>query len=158
MPHRAKNADQFTELGITLPDPQADYYDLTDNIGQLMQRIHTEFPSVQAVFNSSRIYGGYVVEEKQGARGEPISYEGGFATNTVIEQFQQGQLPNAPPWIGWGPYIWANGLTPNASGIFWERADFQGTNGDNQHPGELGSTKVANALHEFFMQFDWYRQ
>ncbi len=154
----AKNADQFTEHGRTLPDPQADYYDLVDHIGALMQRIHAEFPSVQAVFNSSRIWGGYVTGEKQAARGEPISYEGGFATNTVIEQFQQGQLPNAPPWIGWGPYIWANGLTPNGSGIFWDRTDFQGNNGDNQHPSINGSTKVADALHDFFMQYDWYKQ
>lgn len=153
----AKNADQFTEHGRTLPDPQADYYDLTNNIAALMQRIHQELPSVQAVFNSSRIYGGYVAGEKQAARGEPISYEGGFATNTVIEQFQQGLIPDAPPWIGWGPYIWANGLTPNASGLFWDRSDFQGNNGDNQHPSINGSTKVADALHEFFMQFEWYR-
>ena len=154
----AKNADQFTEDGITLPDPNADYYDLVNNIGALMQRIHTEFPAVQAVFNSSRIYGGYINEQKFAARGEPISYEGGFATNTVIEQFNNGQLQGTPPWIGWGPYIWANGLTPNASGIFWDRTDFQGNNGDNQHPSVHGATKVADALHSFFMQFDWYRQ
>ena len=153
----AKNADQFTEHGLTLPDPGADYYDLVNNIGGLMQRIHAEFPSVQAVFNSSRIWGGYVSENKQAARGEPISYEGGFATNTVIEQFQQGQIPNAPPWIGWGPYIWANGTTPNGSGIFWDLSDFQ-DGGVNQHPSANGAKKVADALHEFFMQFDWYRR
>ncbi|MEM8484045.1 MAG: T9SS type A sorting domain-containing protein [Bacteroidota bacterium] len=153
----AKNADQFTEHGLTLPDPNADYYDLVNNIGSLMQRIHAEFPSVQAVFNSSRIWGGYVSDNKQAARGEPISYEGGFATNTVIEQFQQGQISNAPPWIGWGPYIWANGTTPNASGIFWDLSDFQ-DGGVNQHPSANGAKKVADALHEFFMQFDWYRR
>ncbi len=153
----AKNADQFTEHGLTLPDPGADYYDLVNNIGGLMQRIHAEFPSVQAVFNSSRIWGGYVSDNKQAARGEPISYEGGFATNTVIEQFQQGQIPNAPPWIGWGPYIWANGTTPNASGIFWDLSDFQ-DGGVNQHPSANGAKKVADALHEFFMEFDWYRR
>ena len=153
----AKNANQFTEHGLTLPDPNADYYDLVNNIGGLMQRIHAEFPSVQAVFNSSRIWGGYVSENKQAARGEPISYEGGFATNTVIEQFQQGQIPNAPPWIGWGPYIWANATTPNTSGIFWDLSDFQ-DGGVNQHPSANGAKKVADALHEFFMQFDWYRR
>ncbi|MFK7848303.1 MAG: T9SS type A sorting domain-containing protein [Rhodothermales bacterium] len=152
----AKNADQFTEHGLTLPDPQADYYDLANNIGLLMQRIHAEFPSVQAVFNSSRIWGGYVAGEKQAARGEPISYEGGFATNTAIERFQNGEIPNAPPWIGWGPYIWANATTPNSSGIFWTLNDFQ-DGGVNQHPSEAGATKVADALHEFFMEFDWYR-
>ena len=151
----AKNANQFTAHGLTLPDPGADYYDLVENIGAISQRIGEEFPSVQAVFHSSRIWGGYVTGEKQAARGEPMSYEGGFATNTVIEQYQQGQLPGAP-WIGWGPYIWANGETPNGSGIFWTLNDFQ-DGGVNQHPSEAGATKVADALHEFLMQFDWYR-
>jgi hypothetical protein len=152
----AKNADMFTEEGITLPDPQADYYNLITNIGLLSQKIGSEFPSVQAVFHTSRIYGGYVADNKQAARGEPISYEGGFATNAVIEKYQRGELPGSP-WMGWGPYIWANGTTPNGSGIFWDRSDFQGTNGENQHPSVNGSTKVADALHNFFMQFDWYR-
>ena len=150
----AKNANQFTEHGRTLPDEQADYYDLVDNIGALSQRISEEFPSVQAVFHSSRIWGGYVSENKQAARGEPISYEGGYAINTVIEQYKAGELTGTP-WIGWGPYIWANGLTPNASGIFWDLSDFQ-DGGVNQHPSINGATKVADALHEFFMQFDWY--
>jgi hypothetical protein len=153
----AKNADQFTEAGITLPDPQADYYNLVNNIGALAQKIGDEFPSVQAMFNTSRIYGGYIEGEKQAARGEPISYEGGFATNAAIEKWKAGELPGAP-WMGWGPYLWANGLTPNGSGIFWATSDFQGANGENQHPSEQGATKVANALHDFFMQFDWYRE
>ncbi len=154
----AKDANQDTADGITLPDANADYYDLIANIGALSQKIGVEFPSVQAVFHSSRIYGGYVEDRKQAARGEPISYEGGFAINAVIEKWQAGQLPGAP-WIGWGPYIWANGTTmANASGILWSTADFQGTNGDNQHPSAAGATKVADALHAFFMQFDWYQR
>jgi hypothetical protein len=154
----AKDANQDTADGITLPDAKADYYDLIANIGALSQKIGDEFPSVQAIFHSSRIYGGYVEEQKQAARGEPISYEGGFAINATIEKWQRGELPGAP-WIGWGPYIWANGTAmANASGIVWERTDFQGMNGDNQHPSQAGATKVADALHAFFMQFDWYRR
>ena len=151
----AKDANQFTEHGRTLPDPAADYYDLIDNIGGLSQRIGDEFPSVQAVFHSSRIWGGYVTGQKQAARGEPISYEGGFAVNAVIEKYKQGDLPGSP-WVGWGPYIWANGETPNGSGIFWTLEDFQ-DGGVNQHPSVNGATKVADALQDFFMQFDWYR-
>ena len=154
----AKDANQDTADGITLPEANADYYDLINNIGALSQKIGEEFPSVQAIFHSSRIYGGYVEDRKQAAGGEPISYEGGFAINAVIEKWQAGQLPGAP-WIGWGPYIWANGtMMANASGILWSTADYQGTNGDNQHPSEAGAKKVADALHAFFMQFDWYRR
>ncbi|MEZ4700761.1 MAG: hypothetical protein R2834_10560 [Rhodothermales bacterium] len=154
----AKDANQDTADGITLPDAQADYYDLIANIGALSQKIGQEFPSVQAVFHTSRIYGGYVEDLKQGARGEPISYEGGFAVNAVIEKWKAGQLPGSP-WIGWGPYVWAKGEEiPNASGITWTRLDYQGTNGDNQHPSEAGAKKVADALHAFFMQFPWYKR
>ena len=151
----AKNANQFTEAGITLPDPQADFFNLVTNIGLLGQKISQEFPSVQAIFHSSRIYAGYVNERKQAARGEPISYEGGYAVNAVIEKWQRNELPGTP-WMGWGPYLWANGLTPNDSGIFWERSDFRGQNGDDPHPSEQGTKKVADALHAFFMQFGWY--
>lgn len=152
----AKDANQFTDHGRTLPDAGADYYDLVANISALSERIGAEFPSVQAVFHTSRIYAGYAEERLQASRGEPISYEGGLAVNAVIERWQSGELPGAP-WIGWGPYLWANAATPNAAGVFWLPEDFR-DGGLNHHPSEAGQTKVADALHEFFMGFDWYRR
>ena len=148
----AKNANQFTQHGRTLPDPQADYYDLVENIAALSERIGREFPSVQAVFHTSRIYAGWA--EAQASRGEPMSYEGGLAINAVIDRWQAGELPEAP-WIGWGPYLWANATTPNGQGISWTPEDFR--DGTNHHPSDAGQVKVANALHAFFMRFDWYR-
>jgi hypothetical protein len=150
----AKDANQFTDHGRTLPDPAADYYDLVKNIAALSQRIGTEFPSVQAIFHSSRIYGGYTSPDRQPARGEPISYEGGLAINAVIERYRRGELPGSP-WIGWGPYLWSKGAEPNAAGIFWLPGDY---NSDRIHPGQSGQTKVADALHRHFLQFDWYRR
>ena len=152
----AKNANQFTSGVPTLPDPAADYHDLVENISALSERIGEEFPSVQAIFHTSRIYGGYVEEARQAARGEPISYEGGYAINAVIERWRRGYLPGAP-WIGWGPYLWANATSPNASGISWTPDDFR-DGGDDPHPSDQGQTKVADALHAFFLQFDWYRR
>lgn len=147
----AKDANQFTTHLRTLPDPNADYHDLVRNIAALSQRIGQEFPSVQAIFHSSRIYGGYT---DNAARGEPIDYEGGFAVNAVIDQQKRGELPGAP-WIGWGPYLWSNGSRPNGSGIFWVESDY---NSDRVHPSTSGQTKVADALHRFFLRFDWYRR
>lgn len=147
----AKNANQFTDHGRTLPDPNADFHDLVANIAALSQRIGAEFPAVQAVFHSSRIFGGY---SGRADRGEPMSYEGGLAINEVIRMQQRGQLPGAP-WIGWGPYLWADGAVPNGGGIAWLESDFQS---DRVHPSTAGQTKVADALHRFFMQFDWYRR
>jgi lysophospholipase L1-like esterase len=83
-----------------------------------------------------------------------MNYEGGFAINTVIGMQKRGELPGAP-WIGWGPYLWADGAEPNASGIAWLPADF---NSDMVHPSTSGRTKVAEALHAHFMQFEWYRR
>jgi hypothetical protein len=150
----AKNANQFTQHGLTLPDPGADYYDLVENIDALSERIGGEFPSVQAIFHTSRIYAGWAVA--QSSRGEPMSYEGGFAVNAAIERWQAGQLPDAP-WIGWGPYLWANATTPNGQGVFWTPEDFR-DGGTDHHPSDAGQTKVADALHAFFMAFDWYRR
>jgi hypothetical protein len=147
----AKNANQDTQHGRTLPDPNADYHDLVRNIAALSQRIAQELPSVQAVFHSSRIYGRYA---NAAARGEPLSYEGGFAVNEVIRRQKRGELTGAP-WVGWGPYLWADGVEPNASGLIWLRADFQA---DGVHPSATGQAKVAHALHRHFRQFDWYRR
>jgi hypothetical protein len=147
----AKNANQFPS-GHTLPDPAADYVDLVENIAALSQRIGQQYPSVQAIFHTSRIYGGYVAADRQDQRGEPMNYEGGFAINAVVERHRRGELPGAP-WVGWGPYLWADAEEPNASGMAWLRSDF---NSDMVHPSAAGQTKVADALHRHFMRFDWY--
>ena len=152
----AKNADQFTDHGRTLPDPAADYYDLVENLSTLVLRIAEEFPSVQAIFHSSRIYGGYVSASRQEARGEPISYEGGLAVNEVLRRWQRGELAGTP-WMGWGPYLWADGPTPNGTGISWNQGDFR-DDGTNPHPTEQGQTKVADALHQHLMRYAWYRR
>jgi hypothetical protein len=152
----AKDADEHTEHGRTLPNPQADYYDLVRNIAELSRRIAREFPSVQAIFHTSRIYGGYPTDPQlQRGRGEPLCYEGGFAVNAVIEQYNRGELTGTP-WIGWGPYLWSNGAEPNGSGISWLLGDY-----DESYPvhvNQAGATKVANALHRFFLQYAWYRR
>jgi hypothetical protein len=145
----AKDANQFPD-GTTLPSDAADYHDLVVNISSISQMIASEFPSVQAVFHSSRIYGGY---NARADRGEPLSYEGGLAVNEVLRRYKDGTLTETP-WLGWGPYIWADGITPNGAGILWEEGDYQP---DRIHPNQNGSTKVADALHDHLMQFEWYR-
>ena len=148
----AKNA-HFEPSGFTLPHAEADYHDLVESIAALSRRIGDELPSVQAIFHSSRIYGGYVAPALVASRGEPVSYEGGFAINAVIGMQKNGELDDAP-WVGWGPYLWADGDEPNGSGIVWLPSDFDS---DLFHPAASGQTKVADALHEHFMHFDWYR-
>jgi hypothetical protein len=48
----------------------------------------------------------------------------------------------------WGPYFWADGITPRiADGLVWQRSDF--TN-DGVHPTLKGREKVADQLLRFF--------
>ena len=152
----AKSANQYTGHGRTLPDPQADYYAMVENLDSLVGLIESRFPSVQAIYHTSRSYGGYVEEAKQAARGEPISYEGGHAVNTVLRRWLDAGVP-PEPWMGWGPYIWADGATPNGTGMRWLPEDFQ-KGGTDPHPTARGQDKVADALHVRFSQFDWYRR
>lgn len=52
------------------------------------------------------------------------------------------------PLLLWGPYFWADGVTPRqADKLVWERGDLAG---DGTHPSPSGRTKVANMLLEFF--------
>lgn len=152
----SKNANQYTGHGRTLPDAAADYYDIVANVEALVERIERQFPSVQAVYHTSRSYGGYVAPDKQAPRGEPISYEGGHAVNTVLRRWEEQGRPTSA-WMGWGPYIWADGATPNGTGMKWLPEDFM-DGGTDPHPSSTGRDKVAAALHDHFMGYDWYRR
>jgi len=64
------------------------------------------------------------------------------------------------PWVGWGPYLWANGLLARSDGLVWSCQDFQS---DGLHPQRTtGSEKDANMLMNFFKTTDvtapWFLQ
>ncbi len=50
------------------------------------------------------------------------------------------------PWIGWGPYLWADGVNPRSDGISWPRTDYE----DPVHLGPEGVEKAADLLLNFF--------
>jgi len=116
-----------------------------------MHIIKKKFPNVKMVYLSSRIYGGYA---KTNLNPEPFAWYTGWANKLLIEDQLNGDPrlnykgKNAKaPWIAWGPYLWSNGATPNAQGIFWVESDM---NNDGTHPGPDGTQKVATALMKFF--------
>ncbi len=141
---------------ISLPNTGADAYRLLGQIGHIARALKTRYPNMEQVFLSSRIYAGYATTA---LNPEPYAYESAFAVKWVIEaQIRQrvtGQIdpiagdlsPAAAPWLGWGIYPWADGLTPRSDGLIWECRDLQS---DGTHPSQSGEEKVGTMLLGFF--------
>jgi hypothetical protein len=115
-----------------------------------------KYPNLRLIYLSSRTYGGYATIA---LNTEPYAYETGFGVRSLIRQQIQGdsQLNYDPakgevrtPLLLWGPYLWADGITPRASdGLSWKLEDFR--EGDRTHPSvESGRPKVAKLLTNFF--------
>jgi len=128
--------------------------ELQGKLVTLVNRLKVTFPNLQIAYLSSRIYGGYGTTL---LCPEPHSYENAFAMRWLI----QDQIKGAPelnpdpakgdvkaPVLLWGPYLWADGLTPRKSDdLVWKREDF---GRDGTHPSEAGREKVAHMLLDFF--------
>ncbi len=132
---------------------------LRDNITAVIRLLPSRFPNLRLAYLSSRIYAGYASST---LNPEPYAYQSGYSVRWVIEQQLAGSLrfdgpaPDAP-WLAWGPYLWADGLTPGADGLTWECSDFAS---DGTHPGATGRQKVAQRLLEFVRRDatarEWY--
>lgn len=150
-----KAANQFTTGAggaalPTYPSAGSDYEAFIRNLGVFASRVRSKFPAVQAVYTSSRSYGGYA---NSITRGEPLSYEEGHALN----QWLTANPVVDGVWYGWGPYLWApacsSGST-NGSGVCYDRVDYVT---DGVHPSSSGQAKVSRMLHERFRRDTWYR-
>jgi hypothetical protein len=149
---------------ISLPSPNADAYQLVRQMGNIVRALKTRYSNLQLVFISSRIYAGYATTT---LNPEPYAYESGFAVKWVIAaQIEQrrsarvdptaGNLDdrnNAGPWVGWGAYLWADGMNARADGLTWSRADLAG---DGTHPSQSGQQKVGAMLLDFFKRQSWF--
>jgi hypothetical protein len=144
----------------SLPSLQSDAYQLESRLGNIVRAMKTHYPNLKLVFFSSRIYAGYATTT---LNPEPFAYESGFAVKWLI-QAQIDQMANGgtvvdaragdlnyeadAPWLGWGPYLWADGLNPRQSdGLVWQVADFAA---DGTHPAQSGQQKVGSMLLAFF--------
>lgn len=153
----------------SLPAADADAYRLVEQMGEIARSLRSHYPNLKLIFFSSRIYAGYATTN---LNPEPYAYESAFAVKWLVEaQIEQmrngGRIVNARagnldynatvPWIGWGPYLWANGATPRSDGLVWERRDLQS---DGTHPSPSGQQKVGAMLLEFFVTNevtrDWF--
>jgi hypothetical protein len=125
----------------------------------VIQNAKAKFPNLRIAYLSSRIYGGY---SGGPLNPEPFAYESAFPVRWLIQDQMQGiaelnydsaHRPDKPvkaPLLLWGPYLWADGVTPRKSdGLTWKRADL-GT--DGTHPSQAGRDKVARMLLSFFKE------
>lgn len=152
-----KAADQFTTATGGGPKPLypaagSDYEAFLANLATFAARVHAEFPSVQAVYTSSRSYGGFA--GNAAARGEPLSYEEGHALNTWLRD--NAEVDGV--WYGWGPYLWAPDCATgehNGGGVCYVRDDYVA---DGVHPADSGRAKVSMLLHARFLEHAWYRR
>jgi hypothetical protein len=128
---------------------------LRDDLRAVVRNLQDKFPNAKLCYMSSRTYGGYA---STALNPEPYAYESGFAVRWLIEEqleggaavnFDPARGPVEAPWLAWGPYLWADGLTPRAAdGLIWECADVVTT--DGTHPSTSGRAKIADLLLDFF--------
>jgi len=151
-----KAANQFTTganntVLPAYPGTGSDYDMLLGNLQKFAARVTSKFPAVQAVYTSSRSYGGYA---GSASRGEPLSYEEGHALNTWLSV----NRTVAGVWYGWGPYLWApacsTGVT-NRGSVCYDRADYVA---DGIHPSPLGEAKTSRLIHARLLTQAWYRR
>jgi hypothetical protein len=140
-----------------LPAP-SDAHTLAISLGAVIRTMKIRYPNLRMVFLSSRIYAGWATTN---LNPEPYAYESGFAVKWVVASQVSQMAGGGPffvgslnyqtgeaPWIAWGPYLWADGLTPRlADGLVWTQADLQA---DGTHPSNSGMQKVGTQLLTFF--------
>jgi hypothetical protein len=121
---------------------------LRDELVAIVKLVKLKFPNCNIVYLSSRTYGGYATTT---LNPEPYAYESGFSVKWVIEKQINEDTTLActgdnqkAPWLAWGPYLWADGLSPRSDGLLWDITDFVST--DGTHPSTSGRQKVAAAL------------
>jgi hypothetical protein len=141
---------------VSLPNAGADARTLVQQTGNIVRSLKTRYPNMQQVFLSSRIYGGYATTSQN---PEPYAYESGFAVKWLIEaqikQMSTGAIDplagdldysdGTAPWLGWGPYMWADGTNARSDGLTWVQGDFVS---DGTHPSTSGEQKVGGMLLE----------
>jgi hypothetical protein len=127
---------------------------LHDNIAVILRKLRDRFPNLRIAYLSSRIYAGYATTP---LNPEPYAYESAFSVRWLIEdQIKADPQLNYDPAKGevnsplllWGPYLWADGITPrNSDSLAWKPQDLAA---DGTHPSQSGRQKVARMLLTFF--------
>ncbi len=120
----------------------ADMRALQTDLRAIVRTMRVRYPNLRLVYLSSRTYAGYAIT---GLNPEPAAYDSGYAVRGLIQDRIAGKLKG--PWLGWGPYLWTDGLHARADGLVWACDDVQD---DGTHPSRNGVQKVVSMLLTFF--------
>jgi hypothetical protein len=133
---------------------------LQSQLETIANNLYTEFPNIKIAYYSSFSYAGYS-DGVANLNPEPYAYESGFAVKNVIQDQLNGNTnlnynpnngPVVAPWLAWGPYYWANGLTPRSDGLTWDCPDFKF---DGTHASiDIGRPKISGILLNFLKTTD----
>jgi len=115
---------------------------LQADLRAIVRAMRFHYPNLLLIYTSSRTYAGYAII---GLNPEPAAYDSGYAVRGLIQDRMAGKLKG--PWIGWGPYLWTDGLRGRRDGLVWTCDDVQE---DGTHPSKTGVQKVATMLLNFF--------
>jgi hypothetical protein len=128
-------------------------------LASIVRTLKSKYPSVRIVYLSSRTYGGYNAAGLRLVNPEPFAYESAFSVRWLIQDQIKGEADLNPyaaqgrvaaPLLLWGPYFWADGVTPRKSdGLVWLRSDYSN---DGVHPTLKGREKAGAQLLRFFKE------
>lgn len=127
---------------------------LENDAVSVIQNAKARFPNLRVAYLSSRIYGGYATTP---LNPEPYAYESGFVVRWLVQRQMKGDKALnddakrgdvRAPVLLWGPYLWADGVTPRkADGLVYRREDL---GPDGTHPSQSGREKVAGLMLNFY--------
>ena len=137
-----------------------DMVKLQNEFETVAQNMLTQFPNLKLMYYVSRVYSGYSgTFDLQSP--EPYAYEQGLAIQGAILaqingaaklNYNPANGPVMAPWLGYGPYTWANGMIARSDGLTYNCQDFLS---DGRHPSlTYGAPKVAAQFLNFFKTTD----
>ena len=128
-------------MGDSRPFPQ-DARALHVNLRAIVRILRARFVNLRLIYLSSRTYAGYAITARS---PEPQAYDSAFAARRLIQDRMKKTASG--PWIGWGPYLWTDGLKGRRDGLTWACEDVAY---DGTHPSKKGTQKVSALLLDFF--------
>jgi len=160
------NEHPYTPLGVAFGDA----YLVKGVISDTLRNLKSYYPNLRVAYLSGPEYGGY---DATRTLEEPFAYEASLSVRWVavgqadlmrVGDHWDGRLGDlnyekgSVPWVTWGPYLWADGTTPRADGLTWQRDDFLA---DGFTLSAKGARKSATELLKFLLReptaAGWFR-